>query len=298
VPIFISYSHSDKAFVRKLTVALVKNNAHVWVDTWELNVGDSIVNKIQEAIQSASALLVVLSKSSVKSEWCKKEFSAGLMRELEERRVVVLPVLIENCKLPIFLREKKYADFRGNFKDGLNSILDAVARITNSSQGRIAGPRVINDWGTDWGYNRGLFEMHFAIIQAAKGETVTILTEVSVRCNKLATRRYEAYVTQGLDWLGRLAVTEHLADLGRQRDMRVLLEDSFPKELHAGIADRRRGFEYDIYVRCRRLGEDNGKNQLVNVSNYLRDIRDYMRSVARKPSREELGRLLALVQEL
>jgi hypothetical protein len=255
-------------------------------------------NRAQEAIQEASALLVVLSRSSVQSEWCKKELSAGLMRELDEKRVVVLPVLIENCKIPMFLREKKYADFRGDFKDGLNSILDAVARITNASQGRTVTQKVINDWSSDWGYSNGLFEMHFTIIQTGEGIPFTVLTEVSIRCNKTATQRYEAYVAQGLNWLGRLAVTEHLANLGRQRDLRVLLEDSFPKELRAVTADTKRGIAYDIHVRCRRLGVDNGKNQLVSVSRYLREIRDHMRSVARKPTTEELKRVIALIQEL
>ena len=151
MPIFISYSHSDKTFVGKLAAALVKNNAHVWVDEWELNVGDSILNKVQEAIQESSTLLVVLSMASVQSEWCKKELSAGLMRELDEKRVVVLPVLLEDCDIPMFLREKMYADFRHNFEDGLNAILDAVARITNASQGRIIKEKVVNDWATDWG---------------------------------------------------------------------------------------------------------------------------------------------------
>jgi hypothetical protein len=220
------------------------------------------------------------------------------MRELEEKRVVLLPVLIEHCKIPMFLREKKYADFRVNFKNGLNSILDAVARITNASQGRIVKQKVISDWSSDWGYNHGLFEMHFTIIQTGEGMPFTILTEVSVRCNKMATQRYEAYVAQGLGWLGRLAVTEHLANLGRQKDLRVLLQDSFPKELRAGAADTKRGIAYDIQVRCRRLGVDNGKDQLVSVSNYLRDIRDHMRGVARKPTTEELKRLMALIQDL
>lgn len=115
MPIFISYSHVDKAFVDKLAASLVEHDAHVWVDTWELNVGDSILNRVQEAIQDSSALLIVLSKASVASEWCKKELSAGLMRELDEKRVVVLPVLIEDCEIPVFLREKMYADFRKDF---------------------------------------------------------------------------------------------------------------------------------------------------------------------------------------
>lgn len=96
MPVFISYSHADKSFVDTLAAHLVKRNAHVWGDSWELNVGDSIVGRVQEAIQESSALLVVLSKTSVQSEWCKKELSAGLMRELDEKPVIVLPVLLED----------------------------------------------------------------------------------------------------------------------------------------------------------------------------------------------------------
>jgi hypothetical protein len=298
MPIFISYSHADEKFVEKLAGHLVKNNAHVWVDKWELNVGDSILNKVQQAILESSALLVVLSRASVESEWCKRELSAGLMRELEEKRVIVLPVLLEDCDIPLFLREKMYADFRKSFGAGLNAVLDAIARITNANQGRILKQTAITDWAADWGYNGGLFEMHFTIVQTGEGLRFTLLTEVAVRCNKPATLRYEAYVAQGLDWLGRLVLTEHLAGLAEAKDLRLVLENQSPKELRATSADTKRGMAYEILARCRRLGEDNGKDQLVNVSSYLRDIRDYMRNVARKPTEEELQRLLALIQEL
>jgi hypothetical protein len=60
MPVFISYSHADKSTVDRLAAHLVKLNANVWVDTWELNVGDSILNRVQDAIQQASALEAVL----------------------------------------------------------------------------------------------------------------------------------------------------------------------------------------------------------------------------------------------
>ncbi len=152
MPIFISYSHKDKEFVNKFAAHLIKNNARVWIDTWELNVGDSIVSKVQKAIQESSALLVVLSKSSVDSEWCKKEFTAGLMRELEEKKVIVLPVLIEDCNIPIFLRDKLYADFRNNFDEGLHSVLDSVAKVINPNRGRIEENNYHVDLAIDWFY--------------------------------------------------------------------------------------------------------------------------------------------------
>lgn len=69
--VFISYSHNDKDFIETLCENLVLHKARVWIDTWELSVGDSILTKVQDAITSSGALIIVLSNSSVKSE-CKK----------------------------------------------------------------------------------------------------------------------------------------------------------------------------------------------------------------------------------
>ncbi len=154
MPVFISYSHKDKDFVNRLAAHLVKAKTHVWVDTWELNVGDSLITTIQRAIQEASALLVVLSKSSAESEWCKKELSAGLIRELEEKRVVVLPVLLDDCIIPLFLRDKVFADFRTNYDEGLRRVLEAIAKVTSDTLGRIEEPKWNIDWGIDRDENR------------------------------------------------------------------------------------------------------------------------------------------------
>jgi hypothetical protein len=104
MPVFISHSHQDKDFVDKLAAQLVLHKTYVWLDRWEIKVGDSLLGKVQEGIKSASALLIVLSKASVASEWCKKELNAGLMRELDEKRVVILPLLLEGCDIPVFQR--------------------------------------------------------------------------------------------------------------------------------------------------------------------------------------------------
>src|SRR6185437_5602098 len=97
-------------------------------------------------------ILFILSKASVKSAWCKKELNAALIRELEEKKVIVLPVLKEACKVPPFLREKKYADFRSSFNAGFNDLLSAVARVSNPAQGRIRSGKAWVDWAETWGY--------------------------------------------------------------------------------------------------------------------------------------------------
>lgn len=298
MPVFISYSHSDAPFVNNLAAHLVKRNAHVWVDSWELNVGDSILGRVQQAIQESSALLVVLSKNSVASEWCKKELSAGLMRELDEKRVVVLPVLLEDCEVPIFLREKMYADFRTNFDVGLKALAEAVGRVTNIDQGRIKSGTGNTDWAEDWGYEGKSFRMTYTLIETSAEWPFSLLTEVVLRCNEVVTLRYQEYVKAGLDWLGRLVLTEALIDLAEADDIRLILDDQFPKLFEGRIQDSKRSAVYEITIKCRRMGEDNGKDQLVNVTNYLRQIRDFSRQASRKPTREELERMTAMVRAL
>lgn len=290
--IFVSYSRVDADFVNVLATLLVKNKANVWVDKWELNVGDSLIGRIQHAIENAGALLVVLSKASVESEWCKKELSAGLIRELEEKRVVVLPVLKEDCNIPVFLRDKLYADFRTDFEQGFRDLLAAVAKVTNPEQGRIQGDNTVTDWGEMWGFdNDGFFHVDYDLVESYKNFPFIITTAISVVCNDAATHRYKQYEEAGLDWFGRQMIAESLALLSEGEPIQLYLQDTSPKVFGVELRDKTTDRTYDIAIRCRRLGEDNGKDQLVTVPNYFRQIADYIRSISRKPTRDELAKL-------
>lgn len=293
--IFISYSHADKEKVDLLAANMVKRNAQVWVDTWELNVGDSLIQRVQDAITESDALLVILSKTSVKSEWCKKELSSGLVRELDEKRVVVLPVLLEDCEVPLFLREKMYADLRTDFEFGLSSIMDAIAKVTNTTQSRIEEEDEYTDWAVDWGETNGLFNLRFTIVHSIKKLRMTLLTEIVVICNEVLTARQKQFQSAGLDWIGRMIISEALFDLGEKENFRVILDSSSPQKLEAEIGDSRLGAEYSVIATCRRLGEDNGKNQLINVSDYLKNIREYLRTTSRQPTHEEQQKLYMIL---
>lgn len=295
MPVFISYSHADKQKVDKIAAHLVKNRASVWVDTWELNVGDSILNKVQEAVESSGALLIMLSKASVESEWCKKELTAGLMRELSEKRVVVLPVLIEDCDIPLFLRDKMYADFRTDFNFGLQSVLDGIAKVINADQGRILEEDGYSDWSVDWGYHDDLFHTRFTIVHCAQSTPLTFITEVRVFCNEIATRRYKQYESAGLDWIGRNIIAEMLFDTGEQKDIRLILDSQLPQEKEITNFDPKTNMNFQIHISSRKMGEDNGKDQLIDISDYLKGIRHYIRSVSRKPSEEESQKMIKIM---
>lgn len=121
--VFISYSSKDKEFVEKLALDLKKMGVGVWFDKWEIKVGDSIVEKINQGIKTNDFLAIVLSPTSVNSEWVKKELNSALFKEIDRRCVFVLPILYKICDIPELLKEKKYANFLYSYEEGLKEIL-------------------------------------------------------------------------------------------------------------------------------------------------------------------------------
>lgn len=124
--LFLSYCHKDKKFAKKLALDLKSRGVKVWVDFWEINVGDSIVERINSGIEENDFVAVILSPFSVESKWVKTELAAGLMKELDEKRVVLLPILASKCKIPPLIKPKEYADFASNYKTGLEQLVNSL----------------------------------------------------------------------------------------------------------------------------------------------------------------------------
>jgi hypothetical protein len=123
--VFISHSSVDKRFVRRLARAIEKKGFGIWLDERELVAGDSLAKKVSEAIDSARVVLVVVSRSSVKSSWLAFELNKATNRMVKgECRVI--PAVIERVELPPEVGGLLYADFTSNFKLGLRALITAL----------------------------------------------------------------------------------------------------------------------------------------------------------------------------
>jgi TIR domain len=109
--IFLSHSHADSSFAKTLAKDLSQAGARVWIDEAEIQVGDSLIEKIRDGIDSMDYLAVVLSPESVNSQWVRREVDIATNQEIEGKRVKVLPLLYKPCDLPGFLKGKLYSDF-------------------------------------------------------------------------------------------------------------------------------------------------------------------------------------------
>lgn len=102
--LFLSHSSADKTFVEKLAKDLEGVGVNVWFDKWEIKVGDSLTGKIEEGLQANDYLGLVLSPAAVASEWVKAELSAAWCRQMSSRKIVVLPILYQDCEIHSFSR--------------------------------------------------------------------------------------------------------------------------------------------------------------------------------------------------
>ncbi len=137
--VLLSYSHSDKPMVRALARFLWDSGIVPWMDEGELSYGDSLIERLRGAIDTVDLVLALLSESSVKSHWVKRELDIAMNREIEDRRITVIPILRDKTELPGFLKGKVYVDYttpyrrRVNRHKLVNSIFEHVGRIRPSS---------------------------------------------------------------------------------------------------------------------------------------------------------------------
>jgi len=92
--VFISYSSDDSDFAIKISDRLEANEATVWLDRHALIAGP-LQRQIERAIGLNDIVLLVLSESSICSDWVEKELEDALHKEKYERRDVLCPVALD-----------------------------------------------------------------------------------------------------------------------------------------------------------------------------------------------------------
>jgi hypothetical protein len=62
--VFLSHTSAEKPFARTLAAELQKNGISCWVDEAEIHYGESLVQKISDAIEHIALVLAVISRNS------------------------------------------------------------------------------------------------------------------------------------------------------------------------------------------------------------------------------------------
>jgi GTPase SAR1 family protein len=104
--VFISYSHQDETFVKKLAGDLVTQDMKVWWDFHSLKGGQDWQKEIEKAIKQCDVFLIVLTPDAVNSEWVGNELTYA-----STAQKTIIPLYLKKCDIPIVLIKKQYIDF-------------------------------------------------------------------------------------------------------------------------------------------------------------------------------------------
>jgi hypothetical protein len=130
--VYLSYSHWDKAFARRLAADLSKSGLRVWMDESGLKIGDDFAQKAREGIKQADYFAVLMSSHSVKSQSVLQKIELALKQESGSNKPKILPLLIEDCTLPAELQGRFFGDFRQSllYEESLRKLLDSMGAKT------------------------------------------------------------------------------------------------------------------------------------------------------------------------
>lgn len=124
--IFLSHSKKDKELAHRIANDLTNNNISVWFDEWEIFVGDSIVKKIHEGLNSCDFLSIIFTRNSIDSNWVEREWHTMLYEEINLGKIKILPIKGDDCDLPLILKDKLFADFSNDYTCAMNKLIESI----------------------------------------------------------------------------------------------------------------------------------------------------------------------------
>jgi formylglycine-generating enzyme required for sulfatase activity len=104
--IFISYSRKDEVFARRLAASLEQMGGEVWIDVDDIHAGLKWSDAIQEGLDAADVMLVLLSPDSMASNNVEDEWQYFL-----DNRKPVIPILLREAKIHFQLNRIQWVDF-------------------------------------------------------------------------------------------------------------------------------------------------------------------------------------------
>ena len=103
---FISYSRINKDFATKFAKGLRAAGFSVWFDLLDIPPGSRWDDEVEKALRECSMFLVILTPASIASENVKDEIGYAI-----DHGKHILPVLLQDCDVPLRLRRFQYVDF-------------------------------------------------------------------------------------------------------------------------------------------------------------------------------------------
>lgn len=126
--IFISHTYKDKLIIEPIanTLAQVFGKDNVFYDSWSIQPGDGIIDKMNEGLEKCKYFIFFVSKNSLISNMVKLEWQNAIYKATNAQ-VKFIPVKLDDCMMPSILMQTLYIDVYGQgMENGIRQIIDVI----------------------------------------------------------------------------------------------------------------------------------------------------------------------------
>jgi len=102
--VFISYTAKDVQIAKEVYDILRTLGLDVWLDVYEIEPGDDVTRRIEDAIKSCQLFVAIITHNSVNSNWVQKELKIALQRSAAKQDNSTVPIVLDGVEVPEFIK--------------------------------------------------------------------------------------------------------------------------------------------------------------------------------------------------
>ena len=121
--VFISHASEDKHAARDIANYLEEKGIDTFIDEKYILGGDNLGEAFTNAIDHVDCVVFLVSSRIADSDWVEREFNIA-----SQKKKKIIPILIEFCKVPVFLNDILHIDLTSKLKHsaGLDRAVDII----------------------------------------------------------------------------------------------------------------------------------------------------------------------------
>ena len=138
IDVFLSYAHKDNHYRKQVQKALEKRGLSVWVDDRGIAPGVSWQEAVQDAIDDACVVVVILSPDAKESRYVNRELNYA-----ESQKKPIFPILARGTSknaVPFIVSGIQFINIGKVSKAKFDDILDALAHAIQVHQDKKCVP--------------------------------------------------------------------------------------------------------------------------------------------------------------
>jgi small GTP-binding protein len=109
--VFLSHSSKDKEVVRPIAQRLRADGLRVWLDDWEIRLGDNILAKIEEGLERSRVLVLCMSANAFRTNWAQLEAGTFRFRDPLNKERRFIPLRLDDASIKDSLAQFSYLNW-------------------------------------------------------------------------------------------------------------------------------------------------------------------------------------------